>query len=84
MLPIPELVLKKLGIRISKKNSQGYFVLHCPFHKNGKEKIPSLNLHSSNGYYKCHACGAKGKSVINFYINVTGKSFKEAAKDLNF
>ncbi len=87
-LKVPTAVTKqaliKLGIKINKKNAQGYFVLQCPFHKNGKEKIPSLNLHSSNGYYKCHACGIKGGSIINFYIKVTGKSFKEAVKDLNF
>ncbi len=77
-----KLALRKLGIKTNRKNSQGYFVLHCPFHKDGHEANPSLNLHSSNSHYKCHACGAKGGSIINFYINVTGKSFKEATKDL--
>ena len=75
----PEMVLTKLGINIGKTNAKGYWALRCPFHDDTK---PSLNLHSISGHYKCHSCGEKGGGVLDFYIKVTGKQFKEAAKDL--
>lgn len=81
-LPSPESVLNILGLKAIKRNQKGYLVLCCPFHKGGAEKNPSLNLHSSKGHYKCHSCGAKGGSIIDFYIKHTNTSFKEAAKDL--
>lgn len=81
-LPEPALILTKLGKTPTKCNHQGYLVLCCPFHKSGKEENPSLNLHSVTGHYKCHSCGEKGSSILDFYMKVTGKPFKDAAKDL--
>lgn len=81
-LPSPIKVLHQLGFVIEKTNSKGYLKLRCPFHKDGNEKTPSLNLHNTSGHYRCHACGAKGKDILAFYMNLTGKSFVEAAKEL--
>ena len=81
-LPSPADVLHRLGLKALKANTQGYLKLHCPFHKNGKELRPSLNLHQTTGHFRCHACGAKGGDILAFYMNVTGKSFINAAKEL--
>ncbi len=73
------MVLNQLGIHPGKTNSRGYWLLQCPFHKDGKELNPSFNLHHLESHYRCHACGAKGGDIIQFYRQVTGVSFKEAA-----
>ncbi len=81
-LPNPINVLHQLGFLTEKANSKGYLKLRCPFHKYGNEKAPSLNLHKTSGHYRCHACGAKGSNILTFYMNITGKSFVTAAKEL--
>ncbi len=81
-LPCPIDVLSKLGIMPKRSNSGGYWELHCPFHKNGSEKHPSLNLHAVDGHFRCHACGEYGGDVLDFYMKVTGLSFISAAKKL--
>ena len=82
-LPVPATVLQHLGIvPIGKVNHAGYFLLRCPFHNGGQEKHPSLNIHAVDGHYRCHACGTAGGDVLAFYIAVTGKGFKDAARDL--
>ena len=75
LLPTPLAVLSQLGIRPGKPNQGGYWKLCCPFHKNGKELNPSLNLHHLNGHYRCHACGAKGGDIVSFYMQITGLGF---------
>jgi DNA primase len=75
-LPMPSVVLEKLGIKPLKKNRQGYLVLRCPFHKNGQERHSSFNLHSVNGHYRCHACGVKGGSIIHFCMRVKNHDFE--------
>ncbi len=81
-LPTPQSVLYRLGFNPKKTNHKGYLILQCPFHKNGKEHTPSLNMHSISGHYRCHACGAKGGDILAFYRDITGKSFIDAAKEL--
>jgi hypothetical protein len=81
-LPNPIQILHQLGLPAEKTNAKGYFKLRCPFHKNGNEKNPSLNLHKTTGHYRCHACGAKGSNILAFYMNITGKSFATATKEL--
>jgi len=82
-LPALAVVLRKLGMTLPNKvNHAGYFVLCCPFHNNGQEKHPSLNIHAISGFYKCHACGAHGRDALAFYMAVTGKRFSDAARDL--
>jgi hypothetical protein len=82
LLPTPLTVLHRLGFYSGKSNAKGYWKLPCPFHKDGKERSPSLNLHKNSGHYRCHACGAKGGDILSFYMNVTGKTFIKAAKEL--
>lgn len=82
LLPTPIAVLQQLGLPFGKANFKGYLKLPCPFHKDGAEKNPSLNLHQINGHYRCHACGVKGGNILAFYMSITGKKFKTAAKEL--
>jgi len=79
----PEAVLALLGLIPKKVNRAGYFELCCPFHKGGKEKHPSLNVHSKDGNYKCHTCGKKGGDILAFYMEVTKENFVAAAKALD-
>ena len=82
-LPAPAVVLRKLDITPpGSANSAGYFLLRCPFHKNGQEQHSSLNLHAVSGHYRCHACGAVGGDVLAFYMALTGKGFADASRDL--
>lgn len=81
-LPTPIRLLDQLGILPQKENAKGYIKLRCPFHKDGNEKTPSLSMHKSEGHYRCHACGAKGGDILAFYMNITGKPFITAAKEL--
>jgi hypothetical protein len=81
-LPTPMSLLYQLGFVAQKANAKGYIKLHCPFHKDGNEKTPSLSMHKSDGHYRCHACGAKGGDILAFYMNITGKPVITAAKEL--
>jgi DNA primase len=78
----PVQVLNILGIPPNKMNRQGYWILRCPFHKDGNEKNPSLNVHTTDGHYRCHTCGAKGGDIVSFYMKKTDKNFIRALNDL--
>lgn len=78
LLPTPLTVLSQLGIHPGKPNQSGYWKLCCPFHKDGKESNPSLNLHHINGHYRCHACGVKGGDILDFYMQITSLGFIDA------
>jgi hypothetical protein len=82
LLPSPISVLTRLGIHPKKMNPKGYWILSCPFHKEGKEKNPSLNLHQTKGNFRCHSCGAKGGDILAFFMVFTNTSFIEAAREL--
>ena len=80
--PSPLSVLTTLGIKPASTNRAGYFIIRCPFHKNGQEKDPSMNVHSVSGHYRCYTCMEHGGDILAFYQKVTGKGFIEAAKAL--
>jgi DNA primase len=81
-LPMPIVVLTRLGLKPKRENYGGYWVLRCPFHKAGQEINPSLNLHQVDGHFRCHACGIRGGDILDFYMKFTGKGFIDAACDL--
>jgi hypothetical protein len=83
LLPTPLTVLSQLSIRPGRPNQPGYWKLCCPFHKDGKESNPSLNLHHTNGHYRCHACGAKGGDILDFYMQITSLGFIDACISLS-
>jgi hypothetical protein len=77
----PIAVLDMLGIKQGKANRGGYWILRCPYHKNGQEKKASLHLHQVTGHFKCQACGEKG-DIIKFYMTVAKATFCDAIKAL--
>lgn len=79
-LPLPIAVLSSLNIHQGRINRAGYWIISCPFHKDGNEKHPSLNLHQVRGNFICHACGAKGGDILSFFMQYTGNNFIESAK----
>ena len=72
----PAELLNKLAIKYHKSGDR--LQVYCPFHKSGREQSPSLVMHSVDGHFRCHACGAKGFDAIKFYQQLTNSSFKEA------
>jgi hypothetical protein len=82
LLPQPLSVLTRLGITPGAPNAKGYLKIRCPFHKNGNERHPSLDLHQTDGHFRCHACGVTGGSILAFFMKHTGKSIQQALKEL--
>lgn len=79
LLHDPHSVMRRLNIRYGKTNSQGYWILHCPFYKINKHY---LYLHHIDGHYFCNICGIKGKNILGFYMEITGKNFLKASTEL--
>ncbi len=82
LLPMPVAVLARIGIKPKAANSAGYWQVRCPLHKDGMERNASLSIHQVNGNFRCFACGAHGGDVLALWMQLTGKSFKDAAQDL--
>ena len=51
----------------------------CPFHDDTR---PSLSINVKEGCYKCHACDAKGGSIIKFHKEKCGLTWKQAIAEL--
>lgn len=51
----------------------------CCFHE---DRVPSLSLNMLQGHFKCHACGAKGGSILSFHRQRYLLSFVVAAREL--
>jgi hypothetical protein len=60
-------------------NGSGWALVRCCFHS--PDRNPSLSVHRDGGFV-CHACGAKGGSLIDFEMLRSGTDFKTAARDL--
>lgn len=69
-------------IKLPRPNSGGYYLIPCPIHKGGAEKHESMAVHSVKGNFCCFACGARGSDVVALYMQVSGLTFKAAAKVL--
>mgnify|MGYP001596249584 CR=1 FL=1 len=54
---------------------------HCPFHKDGTEKNPSMSVDNSKGLYYCFACNAKG-NALSFLREKAGMNFKQSVEFL--
>lgn len=82
LLPTPISLLARLGIKAGPANLAGYWLIKCPLHKSGKEQHASLSIHQVKGNFRCFACGAHGGDVLSLWMQCTGKTFKQAAKEL--
>lgn len=54
---------RKAVKQLSAANEAGWATGVCPFHD---DHHPSLSVNLKHGGYKCHACGASGRSVRSF------------------
>jgi hypothetical protein len=81
-LPMPVVILARIGIKPKAANSNGYWQIRCPLHKDGHEQNASLSIHQVDGNFRCFACGAHGGDVLAFWMQLTCKSFKQAAQEL--
>ena len=60
------------------KRKRNYFGL-CPFHDDTR---PSLSINMEKGWYRCHACGAKGGGITKFHMTRYSLTFKQTIKEL--
>lgn len=69
-------VAETLGLEVRRRGRN--FVALCPFHV---EKTPSFTLYPDRNRFYCYGCQASG-SVIDLYMALTEKGFKETVKEL--
>lgn len=53
--------------------------LTCVFHE---DKKPSLSVNLDSGGFVCHACGAKGRDIVDFYRQRRNVGFVEAIEQI--
>ena len=80
-LPTPLQYLTERGLLIRRLKGE-WALITCPSHKNGAEKNPSMSVNLPEGYFRCHACGAKGGDIIALHRLITGLGFRDAVRDL--
>jgi DNA primase len=80
-LPSPASYLAQRGL-LTRQGRRSYAEIHCPEHKSGEERHPSMLVDLTDGFYKCQACGAKGGDIIALHRLITGLGFNEAVQDL--
>ena len=51
----------------------------CPFHD---DHHPSLSINIEAGWYRCHACGAKGGGITKFHMTRYSLTYKQTIKEL--
>jgi len=78
-MAIWEKITQNLNLEKSFKSGQN-LILSCPFHEDSTPSL-SISTNPEKPFYQCFSCGSKG-SLISFYMQLEGKSFKEAIKEL--
>ncbi|MBP7564669.1 MAG: DNA primase [Burkholderiaceae bacterium] len=71
-------VVEVVGRYVQLKKGGANFMGLCPFHG---EKSPSFSVSPTKQFYHCFGCGKSG-DAINFLMEQTGQSFREAVEDL--
>ncbi|MFC1708290.1 CHC2 zinc finger domain-containing protein, partial [Planctomycetota bacterium] len=72
-------LFESYGVKLS-KNGKGLVGL-CPWHKNGRERTPSLSVTPEKALFRCFACNKAG-SAIDLVAEMEGISPKEAVDRL--
>lgn len=73
-------VLEHYGIEYYKSGSDRVKV-RCPFHSDGNERTPSLNISLDTNLFKCFGCNVGG-SIIQFVMLLKGVVRNDAIKEL--
>lgn len=79
-LPEPERYYRAHFAKLGKANAEGWAQGRCPFHEDRSASL-SVNLHGERGGWRCFAGCGQG-DMVGFHIRLTGKPFKDAARDL--
>lgn len=76
-LPSPEAFYRRVlpGLKVSGKWASA----RCPIHE---DRRASLSVNLEHGGFVCHACGAKGRSILSFVMARDHASHAEARKFL--
>ena len=61
------------------KITSAWVDVRCCFHE---DHTPSLSINMIEGHFKCHACNAKGRDIIDFHQKLYKLGFREALKAL--
>ena len=70
-----------IGRRVALKQEGGHFIGKCPFHAQGQERSPSLNVNPERGWY-CHGPCKKGGDSVGFLMEYENLEFVEAVEVL--
>ena len=54
-------------------------IVLCPFHEDTR---PSLSINMEEGWYKRHACNAKGAGIAKFHMTRYSLTYKQTIKEL--
>ena len=59
------------------KDTNGYLMVQCPYHKNGQERRPSAQFRKSDGLFYCFNCKEVHSlpAVISYVLDENGKSW---------
>jgi DNA primase len=77
LLPEPLGYFEAAGVRLIGRGQWRSAL--CPFHG---DHNPSLRINVQTGGFRCMACGAKGRDVLDFHRARHSLSFPQAARDL--
>lgn len=72
-------LLREIGLN-PHDNARTWVSVNCPFHS---DQHPSMSVHLDSGRFCCHACGAKGGSIIAFEMQRYDLSFRDAVQKLS-
>ncbi len=71
MKPTFEMVLKALGIELTRSKADVEFKGHCPFHDEKKEDRARFYINEKNDYFTCYICKKKG--TLADFVRELGK-----------
>ena len=59
------------------KTIPGYYMVQCPYHKNGQERTPSAQFRQEDALFYCFVCKVPHsiEDVISYCLNVNGRSW---------
>ena len=69
-----ELKEKNINLLEKTRHISGYFMVTCPYHKNGQEKRPSAQIREEDGLFYCFNCKETHSlpEVISYCLNTNG------------
>jgi hypothetical protein len=66
--------------RLTRRNSKGWALANCPFHKSQSGK--SFSVHLDRGSFVCFGCGVRGSDILAFLRLHDRLTFRQACQRL--